>query len=605
MKKNTGLFFILIFYFSFSNAQNVGIGTTSPQTKLHVVDSALGTIVTIENKSSANSSQLFLKTAESVNSRLGVVKWSDGAKGNFSGINVAGLSAVLTGIDAKGGLLIGNFNPNPIFFITNSNERLRISSAGYVGINNKTPAYWLDVKTDTGFAVSSSLTGISGAAISGVAYENLTAAAFEKNKYGLLGRTLQKGVGIGAFADSGTAVRASAPRGTAIYSTGKLRFTGISEGSGKVLTSDASGNATWQTPVSGGGGTSFGWTALGNNIYNGNTGFVGVHNNTPAYWLDVKTDTGYAINSSITGTTGASVAGTAFENLNAATAEKNAYGLLGRTLHNGVAIGAFSDSAVAIRTKSLHGVAIYASGKIRFTGILEGPGKILTSDVRGNATWQSLPASASAWSVAGNNIYNSNTAFVGINTTTPTYTFHVKNGTKGSLFIDNPVTNNGSTLNIYRGINDTTTSIASGLNVNVSTDKAAIFKSVASEGINVTTSSSSSAAAHFIAAGTAKVAVELESGFIKVSGTTGNKTAYLHTTAAGNTTANATTLTYSNPLSTDILIVNHQYVSQDLFRPYGVKWNGSQWTIFLEKNSVADTPTMPLGENFTVLVIRQ
>jgi hypothetical protein len=44
---------------------------------------------------------------------------------------------------------------------------------------------------------------------------------------------------------------------------------------------------------------------------------------------------------------------------------------------------------------------------------------VLTSDASGNASWQALPPSASAWAVSGTNIYNTNTGNVGIGTTAP------------------------------------------------------------------------------------------------------------------------------------------------------------------------------------------
>jgi hypothetical protein len=46
-------------------------------------------------------------------------------------------------------------------------------------------------------------------------------------------------------------------------------------------------------------------------------------------------------------------------------------------------------------------------------------GRVLTSDASGNASWQALPPSASAWAVSGTNIYNTNTGNVGIGTTSP------------------------------------------------------------------------------------------------------------------------------------------------------------------------------------------
>ena len=51
---------------------------------------------------------------------------------------------------------------------------------------------------------------------------------------------------------------------------GQVKINGGTPGAGKVLTSDATGLATWQTPAAGGGQ----WTTVGNNLKNANTGVV-------------------------------------------------------------------------------------------------------------------------------------------------------------------------------------------------------------------------------------------------------------------------------------------------------------------------------------------
>jgi len=82
-----------------------------------------------------------------------------------------------------------------------------------------------------------------------------------------------------------------------------FRLVDGTQGLGKVLTSDGSGNASWQTPAGGGGGTytagdgitissntiSSYWKLAGNgtDLYNTNTRYLGVGTTTPAYTLDV------------------------------------------------------------------------------------------------------------------------------------------------------------------------------------------------------------------------------------------------------------------------------------------------------------------------------
>lgn len=60
--------------------------------------------------------------------------------------------------------------------------------------------------------------------------------------------------GVGVFGNStgnGIGLLGQSSTGNALQTNGKVQMTGISEGAGKVLTSDAAGNATWQTPTAG------------------------------------------------------------------------------------------------------------------------------------------------------------------------------------------------------------------------------------------------------------------------------------------------------------------------------------------------------------------
>ncbi len=98
-------------------------------------------------------------------------------------------------------------------------------------------------------------------------------------------------------------------------------------------------------------------------------------------------------------------------------------------------------------------------------------------------------------------------------------------------------------------------------------------------------------------------ALELNNGFIKVSGA--NKTAFTVTGVSSNTSGNTLILSYSNPSPTDIVIVTHNFNPNGIGGSYhnvaiGVYWTGSTWSVYSE-----DTTTPMLVKSFNVLVIKQ
>ncbi len=68
---------------------------------------------------------------------------------------------------------------------------------------------------------------------------------------------------------------------------GQMRIRGGSPGGGKVLTSDAAGLASWQTPTGGSGGPDGDWTVSGNNMYSTPSGNVGIGTTSPEGKLHV------------------------------------------------------------------------------------------------------------------------------------------------------------------------------------------------------------------------------------------------------------------------------------------------------------------------------
>ena len=120
---------------------NVGIGTASPSTKLDVEknENAL-TAIKVKNTDTGTGSRADL-IAESSSSSMRVVATSSGYTG-VSGWSDAGIISTDSG--TSGGLIF-NAQTAHLSFQTATNERMRITSAGNVGIGTTSPNEKLDV----------------------------------------------------------------------------------------------------------------------------------------------------------------------------------------------------------------------------------------------------------------------------------------------------------------------------------------------------------------------------------------------------------------------------------------------------------------------------
>ncbi len=136
------------------------------------------------------------------------------------------------------------FKPAGLFENTNNLN----SEPSLIGINSSTGLFGSGIQglansnnngnVSTGIQGSVLFNGNSGAGVYGYA----------ENAYGVYGVT-ESGKGVIGFSDgTGTAgYFQSGATGFALRSSGPLKHIGIGEGAGKVLTSDAQGNATWQS----------------------------------------------------------------------------------------------------------------------------------------------------------------------------------------------------------------------------------------------------------------------------------------------------------------------------------------------------------------------
>ena len=104
---------------------NVGIGSTTPNTKLEVLGSG--------NNSSFNSS------LSTYSSYMGFKNTAD-SKASYIGLDGIGFADI-----ERGALLMGTWTANSVIFNTNGSEKVRITSAGNVGIGTNNPTCKLDI----------------------------------------------------------------------------------------------------------------------------------------------------------------------------------------------------------------------------------------------------------------------------------------------------------------------------------------------------------------------------------------------------------------------------------------------------------------------------
>lgn len=249
------------------------------------------------------------------------------------------------GLNGNTGTVTGNFigttDAQPLKFRTNNSQRIVISENGNIGIGTTSPVSLLDLDyngTNTSeLNIDYNFSGSSGAARA--INVNTSNSGTGGNLYGLYLVSSASGTG------GSVGIRTSATGGT--FNTGLQAFTSVggntnwagyfgnvnssvsggkvyiqdtlsigtttpsarlhiagnvkivdgTQGTGKVLTSNASGLASWQTPTTYTAGTGLSlsgstinsvWTTSGNNIYNNNSANVGIGTNTPSENLAVQ-----------------------------------------------------------------------------------------------------------------------------------------------------------------------------------------------------------------------------------------------------------------------------------------------------------------------------
>lgn len=517
-----------------------------------------------------------------------------------------------------------------------------------VGIGTATPAARLDVKTTLNYVMQLNGSAPMYAGIfendvyrgyfgsySGAA-EDVDFGTGSGNTSGKLHFTIQSVPKLTIDAAGNVGIGITNP-GARLEVAGQVKITGGSPGAGKVLTSNASGLATWETPAAGL------WTSSGGNIYNSNAENVGIGVSNPIGKLEV--DAGILNETSVRFKSSSDYGIRQWymmgNDLNTALVISRFGPLLGGNLFgmpianlsaiftndlgvNALAIGTKNNIPLVLGTANTArifidgsgnvgmgtatpGTKLEVAGQVKITGGSPGAGKVLTSDADGLASWatptvgahnhfgQSWEGSAPIGLTIRNN-QNTGKALAAVAQSVSGTNIGVEGtvvgnngiGVWGTVEGQNPVTNYYYEAGVAGNAN---TKI--GVYGQSTFGNAGVFKTMAEASVKAT----------ILAEAAGHTALELNNGFIKVSGT--NKTAFTVTGSAGNTSGHILTLSYANQSASDIVMVTHNYNPGGVGGTYhnipvGVYWNGTNWTIYSE-----DASTPMLGKAFNVLVIKQ
>ena len=182
-------------------------------------------------------------------------------------------------LEVRGVILGQGINPNPIFLAPGN-------AAAVLGLfGGATGAF------DGRGAVSGFVTaGVAGSsALYGKSFSIASGLIIDQAGTGNIAEFQDAGTPVVVIRDGGNVGIGTTSPGAKLEVAGEVKITGGTPGAGKVLTSDAAGLASWQTPSAGADGD---WTILGNNIFSAVSGNVGIGTTAPTHRLHVQHSVG-------------------------------------------------------------------------------------------------------------------------------------------------------------------------------------------------------------------------------------------------------------------------------------------------------------------------
>jgi hypothetical protein len=164
---NTGIFFPAADTIAFSeggvesmridSSGNVGIGTNSPDGKLHVSDASTGTTLRVVNTSSSSGSRALIRLVSATSTFGSALFQTNGTDASYT----------------TSALNLYAFDSQPLVFGTSNTERMRIDSSGNVGFGGA-PTYQLQLgATSTSFPFASPKMYINNSGYNGIGLVNV------------------------------------------------------------------------------------------------------------------------------------------------------------------------------------------------------------------------------------------------------------------------------------------------------------------------------------------------------------------------------------------------------------------------------------------------